>query len=272
MPHLLTTSFPGFAALAREPRASLIIVHGLAEYAARYVDIARTLADRGVSCYAYDQIGHGDRAGVRTHVSRFDEFVDELLNVIEAVRADSTAPLFLWGHSMGSVVATLAAARAGAQLAGVVTSSSSLEIFRRGTNPLNPFFRAASMLAPRIRIPLGLDARKISSDESVQRAYANDPKVPPTASLRLIVEFARACERCRELAPRLKTPWLVIHGEEDRIAPAAGSQSLFDALGSADKQTKIYAGLRHEVHNELRHGREQMLTLMTDWMLQRSHA
>lgn len=269
---LLSTPFPGFAAPAREARASLIIVHGLAEYAGRYLDIAQTLSTQGVSCFAYDQIGHGDRPGVCTHVSRFDEYVDELLRVIEAVRSHSPAPLFVWGHSMGSVVATLAAARAPERLAGVITSSSSLEIFRRGVTPLNPFFRAASVLVPRVRIPLGLDARKISSDESVQRAYASDPKIPPTASLRLIVEFARACERCREIAPTLRAPWLVIHGEEDRIAPAPGSQALFDALGSTDKQLRSYAGLRHEVHNELPDGRKQMLALMTDWIAQRSYA
>lgn len=263
------TPFPGFAAIASEPKAALIIIHGLAEYAGRYHALADAFSARGVSCFAYDQIGHGDRSGARTHVRRFDDYVADLGVVAGAVRKHSPGlRLFLWGHSMGAIVATLGAARE-AGYAGVIASSNSLDVFRRGPNPLNPVFRLASVAAPRIRIPLGLDPQKISADESVQRAYANDPKIPSTASLRLIVEFARACERCRACAPRLTTPWLVIHGEADAIAPAHGAQALFDLLGSTDKRLVIYPALRHEVHNEPS-GRDAMVDLMTDWMLRRA--
>lgn len=270
MPHLLNTSFPGFACLATDARAALVIVHGLAEYAGRYLDIARTLSERGVSCFAYDQIGHGDRAGARTHVDRFDVFVADLEVVTQAVRSHRPdAPIFLWGHSMGAIVATLGVSNASAHYAGVVTTSNSLEVFRRGLNPLNSVFRAASLLAPRVRIPLGLDARKISRDESVQRSYANDPKIPQTASLRLIVEFAKACERSREDAARMTTPWLVVHGEADQIAPSHGSQALFDRLGSTDKTLVIYPGARHEVHNEQPAARDAFVDLLAGWMLAR---
>jgi lysophospholipase len=268
---LLDTSFPGFATLAPDARASLLIVHGLAEYAGRYLDLARTLSERGVSCFAYDQIGHGDRPGVRTHVERFDDFVADLRFAARAVRARfSHQPLFIWGHSMGAVVTALAALEEPATCTGVIVSSNSLEIFRRGPDPLNPVFRLLAAIAPRLRIPLGLDAQKISSDSSVQRAYATDPRIPPTASLRLIVEFAKACERCRPLAARARTPWLVVHGEADRIAPALGSQALYDLLATPDKRLVIYPALRHEVHNEEPAARAAFLDLLTQWMLTRA--
>ena len=94
--------------------------------------------------------------------------------------------------------------------------------------------------------------------------------IPPTASLRLIVEFASACERCRDVAPRLTTPWLVVHGEADRIAPSQGSQVLFDLLGSSDKKLQIYPTLRHEVHNEHPAARAAFLKLLADWTLERA--
>jgi alpha-beta hydrolase superfamily lysophospholipase len=270
-PQLLDTSFPGFATLAPDARAALLIVHGLAEYAGRYVDLARTLSDRGISCFAYDQIGHGDRPGVRTHVERFDDFVADLHLAARAVRAHSPrTPLFLWGHSMGAIVAALATLETPDCCAGVVVTSNSLQIFRRGPNPLNPVLRALAAIAPRMRIPLGLDARKISSDPSVQQAYATDPRIPPTASLRLIVEFAKACERCRLEAARATTPWLVIHGEVDQIAPAVGSQALYDLLRTPDKKLAIYPGLRHEVHNEHPAARAAFIDLLAEWTLARA--
>lgn len=261
----------GFESLAHSPRAALLIVHGLAEYAGRYRDIATTLADRGISCFAYDQRGHGTRPGTRTHVERFDDFIDDLNLEAESLRRRSPdLPLFVWGHSMGSIVAIGAVLTARHRWRGAITSSNSLEVFRRGPNPLNPLFRFAARVAPRIRVPLGLDARKISTDEAVQQAYATDPLIPPTASLRLIVEFAAACERCRAGAAQITLPWLLVHGEADAIAPVQGSRVLFDALQSQDKQLVIYPGLRHEVHNERPAERAKFIDLLSGWILERS--
>ena len=75
---------------------------------------------------------------------------------------------------MGSVVAIGAVLTARHRWRGAITSSNSLEVFRRGPNPLNPLFRLGARVLPHIRMPLGLDARKISTDEAVQRAYSND--------------------------------------------------------------------------------------------------
>ncbi|HKU16270.1 MAG TPA: lysophospholipase [Steroidobacteraceae bacterium] len=268
---LVDAAASGFETLAPQPRAALLIVHGLAEYAGRYRDIAATLAARGISCFAYDQRGHGAQPGTRTHVDRFDDFVDDLNLAAESLRRRSPElPLFVWGHSMGSIVVICAVLSARHRWRGAITTSNSLEVFRRGPNPLNPFFRLAARVAPTIRVPLGLDPRKISTDEAVQRAYGSDPLIPPTASLRLIVEFAAACERCRESAQQLTLPWLVVHGEEDAIAPAQGSRLLFDALQAQDKQLVIYPGLRHEVHNERAAERARFIDLLSSWILART--
>lgn len=268
---LVENGTSGFECLATRPRAELLIVHGLAEYAGRYRGIATTLAERGISCFSYDQRGHGSRPGARTHVERFDDFVDDLNLAAESLRRRSQElPLFVWGHSMGSIVTICTVLSARHRWRGAITTSNSLDVFRRGPNPLNPVFRLGSQLLPRIRIPLGLDARKISTDESVQRAYANDPLIPPSASLRLIVEFAAACEQCRHSAAQLTLPWLVVHGEADEIAPAQGSRVLFDELQSQDKQLVIYPGLRHEVHNERPAERAKFIDLISDWILQRA--
>jgi alpha-beta hydrolase superfamily lysophospholipase len=261
----------GFECLATHPRAALLIVHGLAEYAGRYRELAQILASRGISCFAYDQRGHGTRPGIRTHVERFDDFIDDLNQEAASLqRRSPDLPLFVWGHSMGSIVVIGAVLSARHRWRGAITTSNSLEVFRRGPNPLNPFFRLASSVLPRIRVPLGLDARKISTDEAVQQAYANDPLIPSTASLRLIVELAAACERSRASAAQLTLPWLVAHGEQDAIAPANGSRVLFAAMRSQDKQLEIFSGLRHEVHNERPTERAKFIDLLCSWILARS--
>ena len=268
---LVDSGTSGFECLAAQPRAALLIVHGLAEYAGRYRGLASTLASRGIFCFAYDQRGHGARPGTRTHVERFDDFVDDLnLEAESLARRSPELPLFVWGHSMGSIVAIGAVLTARHRWRGAITTSNSLEVFRRGPNPLNPLFRLGARLLPQVRVPLGLDPRKISTDETVQQAYGSDPLIPPTASLRLIVEFAAACERCRQAAAELTLPWLVVHGEADAIAPVQGSRVLFDVLRSQDKQLVIYPGLRHEVHNERPAERAKFIDLLSGWILARA--
>ena len=75
----------------------------------------------------------------RTHVARFDDFVDDLGGDGRSACRYPRLPLFLWGHSMGSIVASLAARAGRCSLRGVVTSSNSLEIFRRGAESAEPF-------------------------------------------------------------------------------------------------------------------------------------
>jgi lysophospholipase len=257
--------------LAAEPKAALVIVHGLAEYAGRYQLIAREFAAHGISTFAFDQIGHGADADPRTHVDHFDLFVDDASDACRGfAERTKNLPLFVWGHSMGAIVALQLAARQHPELAGLIVSSNSLEIFRRGLNPLSAFFRFASRIAPRVRIPLGLDAAKISHDEAVQRAYANDPLIPQTASLRLIVEFAQACEEARADAPRIRVPVLIVHGEQDAIAPPQGSRALFEVIGSEDKALEIFPGARHEVHNERAVQRARFVDLLSSWILARA--
>lgn len=257
--------------LAAAPQASLLILHGLAEYAERYRHVARAFAARRISTFGIDQCGHGSRTP-RTHIDRFDQFVHDALTTCRQVRTEQPAlPLFVWGHSMGSMVALQLAARHGDALDGLILTSPSLDVFtHRRLHPLNPVFRALARIAPRIRIPLTLDASQISSDEVVQRAYANDPLIPKTASLQLLIEFSLACEHAEGTANRVRVPTLILHGAEDRIAPSSGSQRLYEQLELVDKELRVLPELRHELHNEREPERTEVLESIAAWVLQRA--
>ena len=260
---------PGFAVRAARPRAALLIVHGLAEHADRYRSHALELAELGICCFAYDQRGHGAAPGPRAHVERFQHFIDDLTRIVAELCSNQPAlPLFVWGHSMGSMV--VAAAAPALPIRGAILSSCSLEAFRDRPNPLHPVFQFLERVVPRVPVPLSLDATKISSDVSVQRAYASDSRIPSMASLRLIVEFARACRELRTAAAQIQLPCLLLHGELDGIAPADGSRQLFALLGSSDKQLQIFAEQLHEVHNESPLARAKFLATLADWVLQRA--
>ncbi len=233
------------------PKAVVLLAHGYAEHAGRYGHVAKRLTDAGYAVYAIDHWGHGKSDGRPGFVPRFSAFTDglaELLTLVEVNHGDT--PRLLLGHSMGGLISTLflierqsafvAAALSGpAIVPGAPPSRFTIWISRF----LSRFF-------PRLGV-LALDANGVSRDPAVVAAYLADPLVyTGKIGARLGKEFMDAMAAAQAGAPKITLPILLQHGEKDSLAAVAGSQYLFDHVGSADKTLKIYPGLFHEIYNE----------------------
>jgi alpha-beta hydrolase superfamily lysophospholipase len=269
-PTLPGTRFPGFEVVPDAPKAGLIVVHGIAEHGGRYRHVAAALAASGIATFVYDQRGHGLHPGVRTHVDDFELFAHDVQTVASAVRARFPAlPLFVWGHSMGSVIVTLAAVQGMDWTRGVITSGCALDALPSLTGLRGWGLGLAVTLLPRLRINIGVDATRLTRVEAAQRAHMSDPLVPRSASLRLLHGFAAACHTCKDNLPRIELPWLAIHGSEDKVCPVSGSEQLIRDLAASDKQLVLYPGLLHEPHNEHDAARSAVFDLMSSWILSR---
>ncbi len=127
---------------AEAPRAVVVILHGLAEHAARYGRFAEALNEAGFSAVSMDLRGHGQTAN-----GRQGWFAKKggWLAVLEDVRQLSEwaaerypgKPLVMLGHSMGSVFARAALQRFGGQYRAVVLSGVTVDMpVRRNVAPL----------------------------------------------------------------------------------------------------------------------------------------
>jgi len=269
-PTLPGTSFPGFEVVPADAKAGLIIVHGIAEHSGRYRHVAAALAANGIASFVYDQRGHGLHPGVRAHIDDFEYFAHDVQLVAAAVRGRfPSLPLFVWGHSMGSVIVTLAAVHGMAWTRGVITSGCALDALPRLEGLTGLGLLIAVKLVPRLRIGLRVDATKLTRVEEEQREHMSDPLVPRSASLRLLHGFAAACHKCKDNLTRIDLPWLAIHGAADTVCPVSGSQQLIARLRSGDKQLVVYPELLHEPHNEYDAARAAMFELMSSWMVSR---
>jgi alpha-beta hydrolase superfamily lysophospholipase len=264
--------FPGYELLPQNPIAGLIIVHGIAEHSGRYRHVADALLPLGIACFAYDQRGHGEFPGAKTHVTNFAEFATDLELVGESIRKKfPSLPLFVWGHSMGSVIVTLAALDGLTWARGIITTGCALDALPKLDGLSGIGLRLAAALAPRLRIGLGIDAALLTNDAAMQQRHQRDPLVRRSASLKLLYGFALACGTCRAHAGRITKPWLAVHGQADKVCPPSGSESLISQLGSGDKQLVIYPGLLHEIHNEAVQSRTTLFAIMSRWILDRSN-
>jgi alpha-beta hydrolase superfamily lysophospholipase len=257
--------------LPPEPDRAMILVHGYAEHAGRYDEMAMHFARRGFAVHAYDQAGHGRSPGARGHVDRFDRLPEELARFVGIVGDEHPGlPVALVGHSMGGLVVAATAAFHQPAVDRVVLSGALLELAAR-----NDFDRRLRMLAarllssvaPRFALSTGLDAGGLSRDPEVVRRYLEDPLVEDRMTARFATGLFATLARVRAAADRITRPILILHGGDDPICPVEGSRRFHAGLEPAiakASRLSIYPGLRHEIFNEPE--REQVWQEMLEWL------
>jgi acylglycerol lipase len=248
-----------------EPRAVLLIAHGLAEHGGRFSGVVDHLVPRGYAIYVHDLRGHGRSEGQRCYVTRFEHYLYDLEAFLAIVRREqSNCCLFLYGHSMGGTIALAYALQHQSELDGLIITGA---VLRPGSSITAVHILAArilSALLPRMGVT-ALDNDGISQDPEVVQAYINDPLVYcGKVTARLGAEFLRVMQQLPTQVKGVHLPVLIMHGTEDILSAPQSSQLLYDQVSSEDKILIFYEGYYHEIHNEP--GRARVLADMEGWL------
>ena len=248
-----------------EPRGIVCLVHGLGEHSGRYVQVGEFLAKNGYALLGFDLRGFGKSEGLRGHVESYERYMQDIdLLLQEARKRYTDIPVFLYGHSLGSMLVLDYIMRRKPHLAGAIVTGS---VLRNALQEQKGKINLARMLGaffPRFSLPTGLDASQISKDEAVVRAYVNDPLVHNRMTLRTILSLLDAFPWTFTHARSFPdVPLLMMHGSEDLIAYPSGTQEFAD-LVPGEVTVKYWDGMRHEIHNEP--GKEQVLAYMVSWL------
>src|SRR5947208_5077738 len=90
---------------APEPKGAVALVHGLAEHSGRYEHVGATFGEAGYSVRAVDIHGHGRSPGWPGRVSGVAQWHEDTAAALDAARSSAPGtPLFLLGHSLGSLI------------------------------------------------------------------------------------------------------------------------------------------------------------------------
>jgi len=251
------------------PAAALAVVHGYGEHGGRYRYLVDAMVPLGYAVHVFDLRGHGRSPGVRGHVDRFADYVDDAGLFVDAVAAEQPGvPLYLLGHSLGGLIATAYAEERPDGLAALILSSP----FLRLKLPVGGAKRAAakvlSRVAPTRDIGNSIPAEELSHEPEVVAAYTGDPLNHHVATARWAAEVLAAQGAALSAAGRLRLPLLVMYAGADKIADPAASRELFAAASSDDKTLRCYEGYYHELFNEV--GRDAVFADLAAWLAPRA--
>lgn len=182
-------------------------------------------------------------------------------------RPSPPARFFLYGHSLGGLIALGYALNHPEDLAGVIVSSPALGLAMKVSPLKTALGQLASRYLPTLRLDSGIPSRYLSRNPEIGLAYDRDPLVYRKVSTRWYTEFVGAMQEFTRRADKLRTPVLFLQAGDDRLVSPAATESFFRACGSPDKTFKLYPGAYHEVHNDP--VAEEASRDLLDWLQQR---
>lgn len=264
---------------AAKPKGIVQLVHGFGEHSRRYFHMIVKYLEAGYIVAADDHVGHGktalenniwgDWGEAGPHTMTEDEHrLKELV-----CEKYPKLPYFMFGHSMGSMIARDFIAKYGNELSGVIICGTP-GIFPIGDDVVAELDRLIAdgkgaesdpMLTAKLmgwmcercgEIKLGNEW--ICDDPYVQKDHAEDPFdafTKPTANraLRDFIDMFRQING-KEWAEKVPAtlPVYNIAGDQDPVGMyGQGVYQVSNWLAETghDVKTKIYPGYRHEIHN-----------------------
>jgi acylglycerol lipase len=249
------------------PLAQVLLVHGMSEYKGRYRLLQEELAAAGLISYAYDQRGFGESGGIRTYVRSYDQYLDDLALVVDAVRKERPSlPLFLIGHSLGGLITLSFCIREQPVFQGVVVSAP-VVLHTPPSFRIRFLAYLLSRILPRLSVVYGNEVKRFTHDQKVIDDFLNDPLCQSAGTPRFYTEMQRMRRNLLRDVPRFSLPLLILQGTGDQIVLPKGAQFLYDHVASSDKKLLWYEGFYHESFNEI--GRERVVADTIRWITDR---
>jgi alpha-beta hydrolase superfamily lysophospholipase len=271
------------------------IAHGMAEHAQRYQRFAEHLVEAGYAVYALDHRGHGQSAASLDQVGHFADHdgwvkaVDDMLMVTRLARSENPdVPVFLFGHSMGSILSRVYAIKHGAEIDGLILSAAGgdpgilgkVAMLLAGIECRVRGRRARSTLLDRMTFGRFNDAFKpsrtsfdwLSRDQAEVDAYIADPWCGVVSTTGFFsdlfhsVDFVNADRNVAQVPHDL--PIYLFSGDLDPVGDNTKGvlqvAEQYRRAGIAEVSCHFYPGARHETLNET--NRDEVYADVVAWL------
>ncbi|HEX8813921.1 MAG TPA: alpha/beta hydrolase [Terriglobales bacterium] len=253
-------------------RRVLIVLHGIGFHSGPYKVVADALNSVGIDVYGLDARGHGLSQGRRGFLATPLQVQADVLAMIRQVRRDRPdAKIFLLGDSLGANFALNYAKSDGLELTGLVLLAPALNL-----HPSQFFSVESALLFPNLiyahRKPVinlvGARLEESTRDDDFVVTRRTDPLAYKNVSFGYLLDGQRLVWDWRwAIAPKVKTPTLIVKGQSDRIVSHAQCLEFYQRLAASDKQLEMFPDVKHTTLWDPQ--RDEILQLVSHWMSNR---
>ena len=262
---------------AKNPKAVIQFIHGMEEYKERYDAFAEYLCSKGYTCVTSDLRGHGKSDPVLSHISnkKGDRLIiadqKEIRKYIKRTYKD--LPLYLFGHSMGTIISRVLMQTDGSKYSKVALSGY--------VNP-NPIAGVGKALTKCVKLFKGSKGHSklinglavgtfnktienprtpldwLSYNEENVDKYIADPLCGVEFTLgsfdALMCLLSKMGKARKYKSVKEDTPILLIAGKDDPCTGfdkgRASSKALLEKVGYKEVEAVTLDNMRHEILNE----------------------
>ena len=271
-------------------RGTILLLQGRNECIEKYFETAGDLADLGFASIAFDWRGQGGSERTlsdpqRGHVRSFAAYESDLLAVLDAMQGEARGPVTVVAHSMGALIALLAAPRLAGRVERMVLLAPLLRLVQQpvghgllkwgtGLLRLAGLGRVYAALGPRPREVPDFLTNVLTTDRARHRRngliYVERHGLSlggPTIGW--LNAAARAMDRAtspRHLA-QVALPSIMIGAGDDQVVSTLAIERTVRSLRNSNMLT--VDGARHELLQERDRYREQVLAAIEGFAARR---
>ncbi|OMP02679.1 Alpha/beta hydrolase-1 [Corchorus olitorius] len=233
----------------KDPKALIFICHGYAmECSITMSSTAIRLVKEGFAVYGIDYESHGKSSGLEAYIQNFDDIINDCSHHFTTIcekEENKGKKRFLLGESMGGAVALFLHKKMPDFWHGAILAAPMYDI---KPSPLVTYvLRGLCWLAPTSKAVVTKDIIEVAFKEpEIREEVRKNPycyKGPPR--LKTSYELLRVSLEIENTLNEVKFPFLVLHGEEDKVTDPQASKELYNAASSKDKTLKLYPGMWH---------------------------
>ena len=257
------------------PIGVILMCHGMAEIKERYQNTMKELTNHGYICVIHDHRGHGNIDEKDLGYFKDDTgkgIIKDVIQITDMIKQKyPTLPIFLFGHSMGSLIVRcvmkenddayngliVCGSPSANPLASVAIVLTKLIIKFKGERHRSSLLHNLSVGSYKIKGE-EYDHAWITTDKEVQKAYDEDSRCGYTFTcngfLNLFILMKECYDSNHWQLKNKKCPIYFIAGTED---PCIGNIDQFNqavnfmkTIGYENVTSKLYPNVRHEILND----------------------
>lgn len=279
---------------SEKARGVVQVAHGMAEHAARYAGFAKALTKAGYIVYANDHRGHGKTAKTVENVGYLGDdgwnwMIKDMKQLNDIIKEETpNVPVFLFGHSMGSLLAQRYITLYGDTIKGVILSGTSgkpglllhigIRVAAREVKKFGADSRSEKLNSMTFGsynnafMPCRTSFDWLSRDTKEVDKYVNDPFCGGIFSAGFFYDMARGIRQLHKKdnmknIPK-ELPIYIFSGDMDPVGKNCKTVypliKRYEKLGIQDVTYKFYKGGRHEMLNEI--NREEVTNDVLGWL------